>query len=193
MSNFYSFGARFNIDLRILRCHWFLCRYCSRCCNKIILINDRYLFDIFEQLLIIILWQRATPWRNYPINTQQFTSQNQQKLTIRIFHGFEQGQENQSEGQGFSVQDEASRVVDVAFLWREGGFPCPWTKAWVIFFSPTAFNPVTKTPVLFSKSTSKHFLLRKWRQLGLIMWPSQCMIYDVKGCSVKRSCLYRGW
>ena len=65
-------------------------------------------------------------------------------------------------------------------------------KVVVDYFSPTAFNPQTKPPTWLSKTTSKRFLVRKRRQLGLIMTSRHCMIYDVTRCSLKRSCLYRG-
>ena len=38
------------------------------------------------------------------------------------------------ECQRFAVHDEACRVVEVAYLWHEGGFPCPCTKWWLIIF-----------------------------------------------------------
>ena len=65
-------------------------------------------------------------------------------------------------------------------------------KVVVDYFSPTALNPHDKTLVLLSKSTSKRFLVRKRRQLGLIMTSRHCMIYDVTRCPLKRNCLYRG-
>ena len=52
--------------------------------------------------------------------------------------------------------------------------------------------PITKPHFLLSKTTSKRCLIRKRRQLGLIMTSRHCMIYDVTRCSLKRSCLYRG-
>ena len=44
--------------------------------------------------------------KSYPVKklSHKYKNQNQQKLTIRIFHGSVQGQENQSEGQGFAVK-----------------------------------------------------------------------------------------
>ena len=64
-------------------------------------------------------------------------------------------------------------------------------KVKVDYFSPTAFNPRNKHSSLLLKTTSKRFLIRKRRQLGLIMTSRHCMIYDVTMCSLKRSCLYR--
>ena len=65
-------------------------------------------------------------------------------------------------------------------------------KVVVDYFSPTALNPHDRSPLLFSKSTSKRFLVRKRRQLRLIMTSRHCMIYDVTRRLLKRSCLYRG-
>ena len=59
----------------------------------------------------------------------------------------------------------------------------------VYYFSPTALNPYFKTPFSLSKTTSKRCLVRKRRQLWLIMTSRHCMIYDVTRCSLKRSCL----
>ena len=113
-------------------------------------------------------------------------------LFIRIYHGFVQGQGNPPECQRFAVHDEACRVVDVANLWHEGGFPCLCTKPWLIIFLLPLLILITKPHFSLSKTTSKRFLLRKRRQLGLIMMSHHCMIYDVTRCSLKRSCLYRG-
>ena len=49
----------------------------------------------------------------------------------------------------------------------------------VDYFSPTTLNPNDKAPYLLSKSTSKRFLVRKRRQLGLLMTSRHCMIYNV--------------
>ena len=65
-------------------------------------------------------------------------------------------------------------------------------KVVVDYFSPTAFDPRNKPPTFAFKTASKRFLVRKRRQLGLIMTSRHCMIYDVTRCSLKRSCLYRG-
>ena len=65
-------------------------------------------------------------------------------------------------------------------------------KVVVDYFSPTALNPHNKTPFSPSKYPSKHCLVRKRGQLGLIMTSRHCMIYDVTRYSLKRSCLYRG-
>ena len=65
-------------------------------------------------------------------------------------------------------------------------------KVVVDYFSPTTFNSHNKTPFSLSKTTSKRFLARKRRQLGLIMTSRHCIIYDVTRCSLKRSCLYWG-
>ena len=111
---------------------------------------------------------------------------------IRIYHDFVQGQGNPPECQRFVVHDEACRVVDVANLWHEGGFPCPCTKSWLIIFLLPLSILITKLHFLLSKTTSKRFLLRKWRQLRLIMTSRHCLMYDVRRCSLKRSCLYRG-
>ena len=112
--------------------------------------------------------------------------------TIRIYHDFVQGQGNPPECQRFAVHDEACRVVDVANLWHEGGFPCPCTKSWLIIFLLPLSIFITNPHFLLSKTTSKRFLLRKPRQVVLIMTSRHCIIYDVTRCSLKRSCLYRG-
>ena len=65
-------------------------------------------------------------------------------------------------------------------------------KTVVDYFSPTAFNPHNRTPSSQSKTTSKHFLVRKWHQLGFIMTLCHCMIHGVTRCSFKRSCISRG-
>ena len=52
----------------------------------------------------------------------------------KIYHHFVQGQGNPPECQRFAVHDEACRVVEVAYLWHEGGFPCSCTKWWLIIF-----------------------------------------------------------
>ena len=114
------------------------------------------------------------------------------RRTIRIYHAFVQGQGNPPECQRFAVHDEACRVVDVANLWHEGGFPCPCTKSWLIIFLLPLSIPVTNPLLSLSKTASKRFLVRKRRQLGLIMTSRNCMTYDVTRCSLKRSCLYRG-
>ena len=62
-------------------------------------------------------------------------------------------------------------------------------KVMVDYFSPTAFNPNNKTPFSLSKTTSKRFLVRKRRQLGLIMTSLHCMIYDViSAVEIRRTC-----
>ena len=64
----------------------------------------------------------------------------------RIYYHFVQRQGNPPECQRFAVHDEACRVVEVAYLWHEGGFPCPCTNWWLIIFllSPliTVRNPL---------------------------------------------------
>ena len=112
--------------------------------------------------------------------------------TIRIYHNFVQGQGYPPECQRFAVHDEACRVVDVANLWHVGGFPCPCTKSWLIIFLLPLKIPMRKPLLLLSKTTSKRFLVRKRRQLGLIMMSRHCILYDVRRCSLKRSCLSRG-
>ena len=112
--------------------------------------------------------------------------------TIRIYHDFVQGQGNPPECQRFAVHDEACRVVDYANLWHEGGFPCPCTKSWLIIFLLPLSILKTNPHFFLSNTTSKRFLLRKRRQLWLIMTSRHCKIYDVTRCSLKRSCLYRG-
>ena len=47
---------------------------------------------------------------------------------------FVQGQRNPPEFQRFAVQDEACRVMEVAYLWHGGWFPCPCIKWWLIIF-----------------------------------------------------------
>ena len=113
------------------------------------------------------------------------------RRTIRIYHDFVQGQGNPPECQRFAVQDEACRVVDVANLWHEGGFPWPCTKSWLIIFLLPLSILIAKPHFLLSKTTSKRFLLRKRRQLMLIMTSRHCTIYDVTRCLLRRSCLYR--
>ena len=73
-----------------------------------------------------------------------------------------------------------------------GWFSLSLYKIVVDYFSPTALNPHNKTPLFALKTTSKRFLFRKRRQLGLIMTLRHCMIYDVTRSSLKRSCLSRG-
>ena len=108
---------------------------------------------------------------------------------IRIYHNFVQGQRNPLECQRFAVH---VRVVDVAHLWHEDGFPCLCTKSWLIVFLLPLSILITKLLLLLSKNTAKRFLDRKQHQLGLIMTSRHCMIYDVTRCSLKRSCLSLG-
>ena len=130
---------------------------------------------------------------DYPTDRHAYRrTDGQTRRTIRIYHDFVQGQGNPPECRRFAVHDEACRVVDVANLWHEGGFPCPCTKSWLIIFLLPLSIFITKPHLLLSKSTSKRFLLRKRHQLGLIMTSRHCMIYDVTRCSLKRNCLYRG-
>ena len=45
----------------------------------------------------------------------------------------------------FEVHDKACacRVVYIAYLWHEGGFPCPCTKLWlIIFLLPVLFDSI---------------------------------------------------
>ena len=71
-------------------------------------------------------------------------------------------------------------------------FPCLCTKLWLIIFLLPLSILITKPQFLLSKTTSKCFLLRKRRQLGLIMMSRHCMIYYITRCSLKKSCLYKG-
>ena len=96
------------------------------------------------------------------------------RRTIRIYHDFIQGQGNPPECQRFALHDEACRVVYIANF-------CPCTKSWLIIFLLPLSISITNPLFLLSKTTSKRFLLRKWRQLGLIMTSRHCMIYDVTG------------
>ena len=113
--------------------------------------------------------------------------------TIRIYHNSVQGQGNPTECQRFAVHNEACRVVDVANLWHEGGFPCPCTKLWlIIFLLSTTLHLHNKIPIFAFKNYFKRFLVRYPRQLKLILTSRHCMINDVTRCSLKRSCLYRG-
>ena len=50
---------------------------------------------------------------------------------------------NPPECQRFAVHDEACRVVEVAYLWHEGGFSCPCTKWWLIIFLQSLWIAVT--------------------------------------------------
>ena len=91
--------------------------------------------------------------------------------------------------QGQGNPPECQRFAN---LWHEGGLPCPCTKSWLIIFLLPVSILRTKTHFLLPKTTSKRFLHRKRRQLGLIMTSRHCMIYDVTRRSLKRNCLYRG-
>ena len=62
----------------------------------------------------------------------------------KIYHDFVQGQGYPPECQRFVVHDEACRVVDVANLWQEGGFPRPCTKSWLIIFLLRLSIPITR-------------------------------------------------
>ena len=62
----------------------------------------------------------------------------------RIYHHFVQGQGNPPECQRFAVHDEACQVMDVAYPWHEGWFPCPCTKWWLVIFLPFPLIAVKK-------------------------------------------------
>ena len=112
--------------------------------------------------------------------------------TIRIYQGFVQGQGNPPSCQRFATSTTRQASSWTANLWHSGGFPCPCTKPWLIIFLLPLSILITNPHFLLSKTTSKRFLLRKRRQLELIMTSHHCVIYDVTRCSLKRSCLYRG-
>ena len=67
---------------------------------------------------------------NNPLETRLWIETN--AWTNRIHHHFVQGQGNPPECQRFAVHDEACQVVGVVYLWHEGGFPCLFTKWWLI-------------------------------------------------------------
>ena len=71
--------------------------------------------------------------------------------TNRIYHNFVQGQGNPPECQRFAVHDEACRVVEVAYLWHEGGFPCPCTKWWLIIILLSPLIAV-RNPLFYFKN-----------------------------------------
>ena len=71
--------------------------------------------------------------------------------TSRIYHDFEQGQGNPPECQRFEVHNEACRVMEVAYLWHEGGFPCPCTKWWLIIFLLSPLIAV-RNPLFYFKN-----------------------------------------
>ena len=92
---------------------------------------------------------------------------------------------------------KSTRVSKICSPWR--GLRChgsckSLTWGWISlslyrvvvdYFSPTAFYLHNKTPFVVWKTTSKHFLVRKQRQLGLIMKSHNYMIYDVTRCLLK--------
>ena len=109
------------------------------------------------------------------------------RRTIRIYRDFVQGQENPVECQRLTVHDEACRVVDIAFLSLIRGWISPSLyKVVVDYFLLPFLILVTKPLLLLSKTTTKRFLVRKRRQLGLIMTPRHNMIYDFTRRSLKR-------
>ena len=85
--------------------------------------------------------------------------------TNRIYHHFVQGQGNPPECQRFAVHDEACRVVEVAYLWHEGGFPCPCTKLWLIIFllSPLI---VVRNPLFYLRNYYRTFSDHKTAPTG---------------------------
>ena len=89
-----------------------------------------------------------------------------QLAIIRIYHDFVQGQGNPPECQRFAVHDEACRVVDVANLWHEGGFPCPCTKSWLIIFLLPLSIPITKPHFRYQKLLQNVFWLENGANLG---------------------------
>ena len=84
-------------------------------------------------------------------------------VTNRIYHHFVQGQGNPPECQRFAVHDEACRVVEVAYLWHEGGFPCPCTKWLLIIFLLSHIIDV-RNPLFYFKMTTERFPIIKPRQ-----------------------------
>ena len=160
-----------------------MCRYASQATQK--------LWQHSQECMCLL---RNIAMRDYleSVTTGQTDGQTDRCQTIRIYHDFVQEQGNPLECQRFAVHDEACRVVDVANLWHDGGFPFPCTKSWLIIFLLPLSIPITKLHFLLSKTTPKRFQLRKRRQLGLIMTSRHCISYDVTRCSLKRSCLYQG-
>ena len=74
----------------------------------------------------------------------------------RIYHHFVQGQGNPPECQRFAVHDEACLVLEVAYLWHEGGFPCPCTKWWLIIFLLSPLLAVRK-PLFYLRNYYRTF------------------------------------
>ena len=65
-------------------------------------------------------------------------------------------------------------------------------KVVVDYFSPTTFFLSIRKPLFSIITTSKCLLVRNQCQLGLILTLRHCVIYTVRRCSIKWSCLYRG-
>ena len=94
----------------------------------------------------------------------------QEKLCLKweniiIYHHFFQEHRNPPTGKHhrFVVHDEAYQVLEVANYWHKVKF----SKWWLILFS--YHFSISRTKHFFSKTTSKHFLVRKWHQFGLIL------------------------
>ena len=58
------------------------------------------------------------------------------------------------------------RVVEVAHLWHEGGFPCPCTKSWLIIFLLPLSIPMTKPHFCFQNLLQNVFWLENGANLG---------------------------
>ena len=84
--------------------------------------------------------------------------------TNRIYHHFVQGHGNPPECQRFVVHDEACPVVEVAYRWHKGGFPCPCSKWWLINFLLSPLMAV-KNPLFYFRNTSERIPIIKPRQL----------------------------
>ena len=80
-----------------------------------------------------------TPWKNN-----------------RIYHHFVQGQGNPPKCQKFAVHNEAYRVMEVAYLWHEGGLSCPCTKWWLIIFLLSPLIAV-RNPWFYFKNSYRTF------------------------------------
>ena len=78
----------------------------------------------------------------------------------RIYNQFVQGPWNPSECQTLAVYDEACRVVEIAYLWHKGGFPCPCTKWCLIIFLLSLLRD-EKNPLFFFKITAERFTIKK--------------------------------
>ena len=70
-------------------------------------------------------------------------------------------QENPPECQQFAIHDEACRVVEVEYLWHEGGFFLSLYEVVVDYFSPIPFNSCKnpcscKNPEITTEHFSDH-------------------------------------